>query len=61
MHRIPSNVLLQSVTTGPMDITVLTTVAVTVCITLHVTNRLDTVTKDVIRDIQTKLAVTVCS
>lgn len=36
-----------------MDITVLTTAVVTVYITIRVTNRLDTVNWDVIRDIWT--------
>ena len=42
---------LQSVATEPTDTVVLTTVVVTVWGTLHVTNRLDTVTEDVNLDI----------
>ena len=41
----------QSVETEPMDTVVLTTVVVTVWTTLHVTNKLDTVTEDVNPDI----------
>ncbi|XP_078330762.1 uncharacterized protein LOC111117668 [Crassostrea virginica] len=41
----------KSVATEPMDTVVLTTVVVTVCTTLHVTNRQDTVTEDVNPDI----------
>lgn len=40
----------------PMDMTVSATVVITVCTTLHVTNRLDIVTRDVTRDILTMIA-----
>ena len=44
-------IYLQSVVTEPMDTSVLTNVVVTAWGTLHVTNRLDTVTEDVNPDI----------
>lgn len=44
---------------GPLDITVSTAVVVTALITLHVTNRLDIVTKDVTQDILIKAATKV--
>lgn len=50
---------LQSVMTVPMDMTVPTTVVDTVWTTIHVTNRLDIVTGDVIRDIQTVIVAKV--
>lgn len=53
--------MFQIVMTGPMDMTVSTTAVVTVLTHLHVTNRLDIVTKDVIQDIKTKTAAKVYS
>lgn len=53
--------MFQSVMTGHMDMTVSTTAVVTVLTHLHVTNILDTVTKDVIQDIKTKTATKVYS
>lgn len=45
---------------GPMDITVSTTVVVTVVMTLNVTNRQVSVTRDVIQDIQILTVKAVC-
>lgn len=46
----------KSVTTEPMDMTVSTIVVDTALTTLHVTNKLVTVTGDVNRDLQTRTA-----
>lgn len=52
--------VLQSAMLGPMDITVSTTVVVTVVMTLNVTNRQVSVTRDVIQDIQILTVKAVC-